>query len=374
MIASPVTTQADGPESQCWPHKLGVSREHISTTASVPAQPSDLKRKWAIYTPGDLRQRCQELRGGASLIAGLIPNRSLSLFVGDSGLGKSPLLYQAALCVASGLPFLGQAVSQGTVLYLDFENGLGDVDDLTTRLSLHLGLADRPEHLLLWNYNDAPPKWESKQLLDMSRAARPVWIIIDSLSAYAPEIEEKASNVTRTFQEFRKIIRECGIAITVVHHIKKPSTKPAEAPPALEEDPRRWFQQTRGSGALVNGSDVRIGIDHFGGASLAESREIAFVIAGFGRVRGRIPTAFVARKLDEDGEPLGYEALNGASLLFNSQQEETFDKLPPVFRFKEAQRIYGRGPQATTDFLKKCINVGILRKDGRDYRKLGTAE
>jgi hypothetical protein len=346
----------------------------MSTSGAVPAQASDLKRKWAIYTPGDLKQRCQQLDGGASLIAGLIPNRSLSLFVGDSGLGKSPLLYQAALCVASGLPFLGQPVTQGTVLYLDFENGLGDVDDLTTRLSRHLGLADRPENLLLWNYNDAPPKWEPRQLLDMIRAVRPVWTIIDSLSAYAPEVEEKASKVTRAFQDFRKIIRECGTSVTAVHHIKKPSTKPAEAPPALEEEPRRWFQQTRGSGALVNGSDVRIGIDHFGGASLTESREIAFVIAGFGRVRGTIPTTFVARKLDEEGEPLGYEKLSGASLLFNSQQEETFGELPAVFRFMDAQRIYGRGPQATTDFLKKCINVSILRKDGRDYRKPGVAE
>src|SRR5215469_4878899 len=65
----------------------------------------NLKRKWGIYTHGALKQRCHELRGNQYLIADLLPKRSLSIVVGDSGLGKSPLLYQAALSVAEGIPF-----------------------------------------------------------------------------------------------------------------------------------------------------------------------------------------------------------------------------------------------------------------------------
>jgi AAA domain len=338
-----------------------------------------LKSRWAIYTLGELKQRCQELDCGSFLIAGLIPNRTLSIVVGDSGLGKSPLLYQAALCVAAGRPFLGRPVSKGRVLYLDFENGLGDVEDLVVRLSRHLGLGAMPEDLLLWNFNDASPGWEPAQLADMIREANAAWVIIDSLGAFAPDIEEKASNVTRVYQEFRKSIRECGTSITGVHHLRKPSSKPDEAPPPLEDDPHRWFLQARGSRALINGADVRIGVDRSGRAKQFEgfdgrSCEVALVIGGFGRVRGNVATTFLARILDEDDDPLGYNELRGVSLLFNPEQEAAYQAFPAVFRFKDAQASYGKGPQATTDFLKKCIGVGIMRKDGREYRRLEVPE
>jgi hypothetical protein len=104
------------------------------------------------------------------------------------------------------------------------------------------------------------------------------------------------------------------------------------------------------------------------------SREVALVIGGFRRVRGSLATTFLSRVLDEDDEPLGYDKLAGVSLLFNSEQEEAYQNLPAVFRFKEGQRIYCKGAQATTDFLKKCIGVGIMRKDGREYRKVEMAE
>jgi len=344
----------------------------MTAASSARPDPVTLARRWGIYTPSELRQRCRDSACGIPLIAGLIPERSISLVVGDSGIGKSPLLYQAALCVTAGIPFLGHQTSQGRVLYLDFENGLGQVDDLIGCLARHLGLSGIPEDLMLWNYNNAPPSWKSEDLAAMVSAAQAAWVIMDSLTAYAPEIEEKASHVTRVYQSFRKIIRESEAAITGVHHLKKPSAKAEEAAPPLEEDPHRWFLQARGSRVLINGSDVRIGIDRPSRAS--NNSEVALVIGGFGRVRGNIPTTFVSRVLDEDDEPLGYDKLTGAGLLFNLEQEEAYRRFPPAVRFKEAQKLYGRGAQATSDFLKKCGSLGIMRKDGRDYRKVEVAE
>lgn len=347
--------------------------------ASPPVSASELGRRWGIYTPGELRQKCKELDCGASLIKGLIPARSLGIVVGDSGVGKSPLLYQAAICVSAGIPFLGRATLSGPVLYLDFENGLGDVDDMIGRLSGHVGLAGVAENLRLWNYNDAPPRWTPEALGSMVRDTQPVWTIVDSVGAFAPEIEEKASIVTRVYQEFRKIIRECHTTITVVHHLKKPSSKPDESPPPLQEDPKRWLLQARGSRALINSSDVRIGVDLFGSSQHPESmdrksREVALVMAGFGRVRGNIVPAYLARVLDEDGDALGYELMSGESLLFNDDQQQAYRRLPTAFRFKDAQMTYGRRAQATVDFLQKCISVSIVRKEGREYRKLELPE
>jgi hypothetical protein len=349
----------------------------IPTSGTPPM--SQLKCRWGIYTPGELKLRRNELSGDKHLIAGLLPHRSLSIVVGDSGLGKSPLLYQAALCVAQGIPFLGHEVSQGRVLYLDFENGLGDVDDLMDRLASHLGLSQKPEDLLLWNFNDAPSDWQPADLREMVRDAQPAWVIVDSLTAYSPEVEEKSSNVTRVYQDFRTISREVETTITAVHHLRKPSSKPEEAPASLPEDPHQWFLQVRGSRQIVNGSDVRIGIDRGTIANIhteldGKSAEVAFVIAGFGRLRGNIAPMYVGRVLGEDGEAMGYRTLTGESLLFNSNQQDAYRNLSSVFSFKDAQRGYGRGAQATTDFLKKCISVGILSKAGREYRKAKVAD
>ena len=55
-----------------------------------------------IRTLQQLQGRVAELSTTEYIIDGLIPQQSIALVVGDSGLGKSPLLYQASLCVASG--------------------------------------------------------------------------------------------------------------------------------------------------------------------------------------------------------------------------------------------------------------------------------
>jgi len=97
-------------------------------------------------------------------------------------------------------------------------------------------------------------------------------------------------------------------------------------------------------------------------------------MGGFGRIRGTLPTVFLSRALDDDDEPIGYEQVSGLKLLFNPEQEAAYRSLPDSLRFKEAQRLYGRGAQATTDFLKKCIGAGIMRKEGREYRKVEVVE
>jgi len=351
----------------------------VSIPIASPLEPSALGRRWGIYTPGELRQRRQTLDLGKALIQNLLPKRTLSIVVGDSGLGKSPLLYQAAICVAAGVPFLGCPVSQGRVLYLDFENGLGEVDDLVSCLSKHLGLTEVPADLYLFNYNDSPTGWSPESLANMIRDVKPAWVIIDSLSAFAPDIEEKSTNVTRTYQGFRKAMSDYGTAITVVHHVRKPSTKREEAPPLLEENPHGWFLQTRGSRALVNSCDVRLGVDRSGMAKKVEDldgrcHDVALVLGGFGRVRGKIEPTFVARVLNEQGEPSGYEKLSGVSLLFDPDRESIYKRLPETFRFKEAQQIYGKGAQATIGFLKKCIAIGVMKKTDRGYRKVTVAE
>jgi hypothetical protein len=55
----------------------------------------------------------------------------------------------------------------------------------------------------------------------------------------------------------------------------------------------------------------------------------------------------------------------------NSQQEAAFNRLPQEFTFGEAQSIYGRTPNPTNQWLKKCEGVGLVQKVTRGkYRKV----
>ena len=105
--------------------------------------------KWALHSAHTLRVRAQELGASGYVIKGLLPARSIGILLGDSGLGKSPLMYQAGLCVAAGLPFLGCETTKGRVLIADFENGIGDMCEMMERISGYLGLSGPPADLYL---------------------------------------------------------------------------------------------------------------------------------------------------------------------------------------------------------------------------------
>ena len=317
---------------------------------------STLLKQWHVYEYGALQERCAEIGSGDYLIEQLVPSKSLVLDVGDSGVGKSPKLYQASLCIASGKPFLGHAVRKGTVLYLDFENGLGQVEQIIGQLLKHLKLQKAPRGLKLWNVNDSSESWD---LEDMIKEVDPDLVIIDSLTALYPDIEDKNSTATEIYQEFRRLMRTYNTSILGVHHLKKPSEK-AKVPCLEDDDWRSWFLQARGARVLINGCDVRLGVDL---PRRRFKKDAALVMRGFERVRGEIPLMYLNRVLDEDGDPLGYEKMKGVAMLANVEMEGTFRQLPQIFRHKDAKTAYAKASQATTNFLNKCIGCEILRKN-----------
>lgn len=350
--------------------------------STAPPDPLDqVRQKWNVYSHDELKQRCEDLGSDKYLIEGLLPDKSISLLVGDSGLGKSALVYQMALCIAAGIAFLGLAVKKCRVLVLDFENGIGEVAAMLDSLCKHLGLSEAPKSLHLWNINDAKLKYgqTGHTALDIIGQVKPNFLIVDSLTGMFPDIELRNDTATKYLQRFRKLIRDNGTSTLALHHIKKPSNDPKYAPPKLETIPsaRDWFLQARGARALINAVDVRLGVDVPDVPDIQigedDAREgVALVMRGFARVRGEIPVVYLSRCTDEEGEPLGYEVVTGSKLLFNKEQQATLAKLPQAFRFKDAQQTYGKGAQATTDFLNKCIGLGLIRKLGKKagYEKL----
>jgi hypothetical protein len=94
-------------------------------------------------------------------------------------------------------------------------------------------------------------------------------------------------------------------------------------------------------------------------------------VKGFARLRGEFGPLYLARNFDEEGNALGYRSMTGLELLYNPEQQLAFQRLPLKFAFKEAMAIYRRSDQPTTDFLQKCIRVGILRKPAKGMYEKG---
>ena len=67
------------------------------------------------------------------LVHGLIPQKTVTLFSGDGGTGKSLLALQLAVAAVSGVDWIGKPVSEGSVIYMSAED---DDDELQDRKSV----------------------------------------------------------------------------------------------------------------------------------------------------------------------------------------------------------------------------------------------
>jgi AAA domain len=316
-----------------------------------------------LYSPQDLDRICADESRQKFVVEGIISQGSVNIWVGDSGLGKSPLAYQMAIAVAAGVSWLGFPTTSGPVIYVDLENSPTDSKMIRDTVVNHLELKKCPDNFFVQFSCDM------KQLQDLSKQVRPILIVIDSLRAFNPGAEKDNPVAAMVCGQLRTLGREYGTAFTQIHHIKKPDEKNGVV--SLEDSPSvmSWLNQACGARALINQSDMRLGIDSAIGcgrrrlkqdlAQLAE--EVAFVIRGHRRVQGEIGRYYVARCFDKEGDPIGYRLLSGEELLGNAEQQQAFKRLPDTFTFKQAKEVYGRQGQATTDFLKNCSNAGLLR-------------
>jgi hypothetical protein len=248
---------------------------------------------------------------------------------------------------------------------MDCENGQNEVLALITQVGKHLSLERIPEQLMLWNFNDCSDTSAnpSAVLREMVLALNPALVVIDPLYGVFNELERDNQKTTEVFQTLRGIMRDANCGFIAVHHQRKTDHERGEQ--RLDNaNLSTWFQSARGPRALINGSDVRIGVDR------VATNDSQVVVRGFERLAGEFPTIRLVRAFDDDGEPTGYNRLTGADLLSNPEQQAAYRQLPNEFRFKDAMRIYSRNDQPTMDFLNKCRSAGLLVKAQRGlYRK-----
>jgi hypothetical protein len=322
---------------------------------------------YGTRTIPELQAIASATNGSHFLVSGLFPTRSVNLVCGDSGLGKTPWAYQLGLCVAAGQPFLGHAVHQGRVLYLDLENGDIEAAGLVTSMTAALNLSIAEDQ-----FYQLPQEGEWTKLQNVISDLRPVLVIIDTLRMFYPEAAGKDNErAARAMSNLRDHARRYDTTFVVLHHLRKPvqDTHKVEIP-SLEELPfMEWALQIAGARALVNQSEVRLGLDRCRSLDLALAttnsgssalEEVALVMKGHRKVHGEFGPVYLKRTYDDEGNPIVYDLLRDPSLLANPHYIDAYRRLPPHFHYRQLKTILGRGDSSCVLFLNRCLSLHLL--------------
>lgn len=198
----------DRPNPSCGQSdKLGIDSFSAATLAGVPVPP----REWVALD--------------------LIPSGKVTLLMGDGGTGKSTLALQLAVAVATGGPWLGQRVSDGSVLYLSAEDDryelqrrLADIcfsNGMTFDLLKNLHLVDLSEADAVMAKTNGNDIEKTKLFLDMDTTVsrlRPKLVIIDSLADFFGGDEIKRRHAVAFLGMFRSLCAAYDLTVLILGH------------------------------------------------------------------------------------------------------------------------------------------------------------
>jgi len=154
------------------------------------------------------------------LIEHVLPVGGLAALVGGPGDGKTFVALDMAFCIATGIPFLGHAVKQGTVAYVLAE-GTGGVPQRVRAWKIAQGkegdvgvaFLREPVQLLLAGEVQALLA-ALKQLPSL-----PILVVIDTLArCFVPGDENSAKDMGKFVAGLDCLRAETGAAVLVVHH------------------------------------------------------------------------------------------------------------------------------------------------------------
>ncbi len=254
------------------------------------------------------------------LVDGLFDLGDSVLIYGAPGVGKSFVAQKVTHCVASGTPFAGRDVTQGSVLYVATEGHTG-IRKRRKAMRKRLGGTGLPIDFLLVHVNLARNKADRETIRAagaalVKRTGQPIRaIIFDTMSAASPGMDENAAGeVSAVLQAMRAIAASFGATAIIVHH-----------------EGKNGSNGPRGSSAFTGNVDVQIRVT----PGLIESdkeRENAPMaplrfdldVVEVGRTRkGRVVTSCVARVYSEAESDFQRVAMDGV-------ERRAYDVLKPL--------------------------------------------
>lgn len=193
------------------------------------------------------------------LVDPYVPAGGVIFLHGKPSLGKSPLTWRMAQCVALGIPFLGCPTAQAPVLYIDVDGT--PPAELQKRLRL-LPLPHPPDfHLALlppFNILGRGPEADAARhkLAQMHHSIAPRLVIVNTLRKIHWADDKESDVPSRVYTTFSGVFP--GTAILFIHHDKKTILGPSGA--ATEAD-----EAFSGSQAWLNDATVGLHLVKHGG-------------------------------------------------------------------------------------------------------------
>lgn len=233
----------------------GPTMERVEPNESRPAMTAGTNRQaeagtLKLYTVEDL----DALPDPKWRIEGLIPESGLVELYGQPGVGKSFLVLDWALSIASGVQWLGHRLGEGDVVYVCAEGGRGIKKRIAAWREKHPG-ADLSRFRVLPQPLDMLDGKDVKALIAAIKDASsdPALVVIDTLARCFGGGDENATRDMNLFVVACDWIRDTFRAATVlvVHHTGK--------------DPRR---KDRGNTALRGAADTVMDLAKPGGKAM----------------------------------------------------------------------------------------------------------
>ncbi len=298
----------------------------------------------------ELDEQIKSAKSLEELVQGMLPIRSVNIIGGDSGLGKSPLLCQLAVCVAGGVPFLGHAVRQSRVLFVDYENDYALSGMLhSVAKAVNAGAEFQGNLFIL----QRPERDEVIKEIGRLRAGL---VIVDSLRGFDSLAESKPENTGKLISSLQDV-DTCWL---LIHHLRK---QKSDLPrPDLNDESiplLTWLENLSGHRSLVNQTFSRLGVDRSG----RKSAEL--VLRGYFKGKGEFGPLHLERVYDETGEPIGFSRLAGTGLLSLNQKVD-LQKVQALGRpvtFAELTETLGAKSSASR-LLTACRSAGLVRDLG----------
>ena len=188
-------------------------------------------KSWLVQGKGGVRLKVYSSRemprvAPSYIVDKIIPEKAYGFLFADSGVGKSYLAIALATSVVSGKPFLGRfPVKKGSVLYLageDPDGLLPRIDASFNRLSdgqiktpedHPKGFDILPEEFSLVDRLD--------EIIEEAKFRNCKLVIVDTLNCYFQEDENSATEARRFNQAVKRLVRETGATVLVLHHTGK---------------------------------------------------------------------------------------------------------------------------------------------------------
>jgi len=320
----------------------------------------------------------QNPEDGAEIIRGLFREGDIITLSGWWGIGKTPLLKDWALHVASGRDWCGFPTLQRPVVMIDFESKGSSFRRAWARMSENMSISP-PTNVDPYVFNDRSRPPNTVELVAVCRASpgldnknRISWLrekladkpdallIIDPSDSLLPLDKNKGHKVGRLISDFRLLSYDYPqAAFMLVFNLRK--TDHHSDMPDLFVNPRSWLQGTAGSLDIQNRSDSRLGLDNW------KEQDDLLVLNGIRRDEQMEPLVIEPRwgASQEKGHESGFRVVDTSALppekIFKGRLLEGWEAMPPSFSIEDLKKVVSVG--TAYRIRDRALAFGLIREE-----------